>query len=224
MAVVILRMISMIRIIHTPTWLRSRRPVQHAAVTLCLTLAVTACGSDEISLTEYVDLVNDAAAQAGDTAEQLTEQGVLTEDLTPQDLEAGIERGIEEIRIPLQESADAVDPPEQVAELHTLMWSWHADLIRVETTLAQRVGATPDTEAGWTALSDSPEVAAYRASITEGKQVCIDFQAQLDDTEARGGFEGVAWLPSELSEVVKAALGCEWFPEDPQDIYRYPPE
>ncbi|MCP4963714.1 MAG: hypothetical protein GY926_00575 [bacterium] len=214
----------MIRVIHNLRWLRSRRPVRHVAVTLCLALAVTACGGGEMSLTEYVDLVNDAADQAGDTAQQLTDQGILNKGDTPQEVEAGIERAIEEIRIPLQESVDAVDPPEQVAELHTLLWSWHADLIRVETTLAQRVGATPHTEAGWTALSDSPEVAAYRASIAEGKQVCIDFQAQLDATEARGVFEGVAFLPSELSEVVKAALGCEWFPEDPQDVYRYPPK
>jgi hypothetical protein len=202
----------------------SRRPVRQFAVTLCLALAVTACGGDEMSLTEYVDQVNAAAAQAGDKAEQLTEQGVLTEALTPQELEAGIERSTEEIRIPLQASVDAVDPPEQVAELHRLLWSWHADLIRVETTLAQRVGATPHTETGWTELSDSPEMAAYRASIAEGKQVCIDFQAKLDATEARGVFKDVAWLPSKLSEVVEAALGCEWFPEDPQDIYRYPPQ
>lgn len=108
--------------------------------------------------------------------------------------------------------------------MHTLLWSWHADFIHVETTLAARVGATADTEEGWTTLSGSPEVAAYRASIAEGKQVCIDFQAQLDATEERGAFEDVPWLPSELSEVVNASLGCEWFPDDPQSVYRYPLE
>ena len=116
-----------------------------------------------------------------------------------------------------------IEPPEQVVELHTLLWSWHAEFIAIETALAERIGETPDTAAGWTSLSDSTEMASYRASIAEGKQVCLDFQAQLDETEARGAFEDVPWLPGELSEVVNAALGCEWFPEDPESVYLYPP-
>lgn len=201
----------------------SLRRARHSAATLCLVLAVAACGGNEISLTEYVESINDAAAVAGARADDITAQGILTEDSTPQEIEAGLERVLEEVRIPLQQSVDAIDPPEQVAELHNLLWSWHADFIEIETTLAARMGATPDTEEGWTMLSDSPEVVAYRASLAEGKQVCTDFQAQLDATEERGAFEGTPWLPSELSEVVNAALGCEAFPEDPQSVYRYPP-
>jgi hypothetical protein len=26
-----------------------------------------------------------------------------------------------------------------------------------------------------------------------------------------------------MKEVVEAVLGCAWFPEDPEDVYRYPP-
>ena len=200
-----------------------RRGPRHAAAILCLLLIIGACGGDDLSLSEYVELVNDAAAVASARAAEITAEGILSEDSTPQQIEAGLTRILEEIRIPLQESVDAIDPPEQVAELHTLLWSWHADFIGVETTLAARMGATPDTEQGWTMLSDSPEVVAYRASLAEGKQVCIDFQAQLDATEARGVFEDTPWLPSEMKEVVNAALGCEGFPENPQSVYRYPP-
>jgi hypothetical protein len=191
-------------------------------VTLCLALAIGACGGSEITLTEYVELVNEAAALAGERATQLREEGALGGGTTPQEVEAGIRKGLEVVRIPLQDAVDAIEPPEQVAELHALLWNWHADFIQMETTFAERVGATPHTEEGWKTLYDGPEAAAYRDAIAEGKQVCIDFQAQLDDTEARGAFEDVAWLPSELSEVVTAALGCEWFPDDPQTIYRYP--
>ncbi len=190
---------------------------------LCLAIALTACGRGEITLTEYVDQINAAAEQAGQRALQLSAEGVLGADVTPQQLQAGLERGLEEIRIPLQESVDAIEPPDQVADLHSLLWSWHAEFIVIETALAERVGDTPDTGDGWTALSDSPEMVAYRRSVAEGKQVCVDFQAQLDATAARGEFEDVAWLPSELSEVVAAALGCSWFPDDPDGIYRYPP-
>lgn len=64
---------------------------------------------------------------------------------------------------------------------------------------------------------------AYRRAIGEGKQACTDFQTKLDATEERGVFTDTPWIPEELQEVVSAALGCEWFPEHPDDVYRYPP-
>ena len=201
---------------------RTTKRAPSIAAVLAILVALGACGSDEMSLTEYVEQVNEAAAQAGERATELTEQGVLAGDITPQQVEDGLMQALATIRIPLQEAVDAMQPPEQVAAMHSLLWGWHADFITVETALAERFGATPDTEAGWTELSDSQEMVAYRAAIEDGKQVCIDFQAQLDETEERGAFEDVAWLPGELSEVVNAALGCEWFPDDPQSIYRYP--
>jgi hypothetical protein len=185
-------------------------------------LVLVACGDGELTLTEYVDEINAAAKLAGERAEQLTSEGVLGADVDPQQLKAGLQRGLREIRIPLQESVETIAPPSQVAELHSLLWTWHAEFISVETTLLERVGETPDTAEGWTALSDSPQMAAYRESVAKGKQVCIDFQANLDATAARGEFEDVPWLPAKLKEVVVAALGCEWFPDDPNAIYQYP--
>ena len=66
-------------------------------------------------------------------------------------------------------------------------------------------------------------MAAYRAAIAEGKQVCTGFQADLDATAERGVFTDTPWVPGELKEVVEAVLGCQWFPEHPEDVYRYPP-
>ena len=65
-------------------------------------------------------------------------------------------------------------------------------------------------------------MAAYRTAIVEGKEVCDEFQAQLDATAERGDFADVPWLPTQLKEVVVAVLGCDWFPEKPEDLYRYP--
>jgi hypothetical protein len=53
--------------------------------------------------------------------------------------------------------------------------------------------------------------------------VCEEFQGRLDATADRGVFVDVPWIPSELMEVVEAGLGCDGFPDDPQDVYRYPP-
>jgi hypothetical protein len=66
-------------------------------------------------------------------------------------------------------------------------------------------------------------MASYRAAVAEGKQVCDGFQAELDDIAALGVFSDSPWMPGELRGVVEAALGCQWFPEHPEDIYRYPP-
>lgn len=186
-------------------------------------LVLAGCGSAEPTLTEYVEEINAASGAAIVRAEELTAQGNLAgESLTPQEAQTRILRALEEIRVPLQEAIDDIDPPTQVAALHALLWDWHADFIRTERALAERIGTVPNTLSGWTAFSDSPEVAAYRASLAEGKQVCIDFQTELDATQARGAFEDVPWIPSEFSEAVYAALGCEFFPDDPATVYQVP--
>ena len=33
----------------------------------------------------------------------------------------------------------------------------------------------------------------------------------------------LSWVPAEMKEVVEAVLGCAWFPDNPEDVYRYPP-
>jgi hypothetical protein len=44
---------------------------------LFLVLAIAACGGNEISLTDYVESINDAVALAGARASELTAQGSL---------------------------------------------------------------------------------------------------------------------------------------------------
>jgi len=192
-------------------------------VVVCMASLLAGCGGGEMSLTEYVEQINTFAEAAGQTAEELFTGQDEVEDFSPQNLAADLERGLAEIRIPLQEGVDAIDPPEQIADLHRFLWGWHAGFISTEQWLVARSRIAEDTAAGWEALSESPEMIAYRAAIAEGKQVCNDFQAQLDATAERGAFADVPWLPSDLTEVVVAALGCEWFPERPEDVYRYPP-
>ena len=58
---------------------------------------------------------------------------------------------------------------------------------------------------------------------TVSGQVCIEFQSRLDATEQRGVFADTPWIPAEMKEVVERVIGCEWFPENTDDIYRYPP-
>jgi hypothetical protein len=66
-------------------------------------------------------------------------------------------------------------------------------------------------------------MAAYRTSVAADKQACVDIQAELDATAEREIFAETPWIPSDLKEVVEAALGCAAWPENPEDMYRPPP-
>lgn len=189
---------------------------------LMCAIALSACGNDELSMREYLDRTHQAAGTASERGAELLAEAAAISDPTPAISQAGLERALGEIRIPLQEAVDALEPPESIADLHDTMWTWHAELITIEQTLADRFGKTPDTNEGWSELSESPEVAAYRASLAEGKQLCLDLQGALDERAERGLFADTPWAPDELGRAVHAALGCEFFPENPEDVYRYP--
>jgi hypothetical protein len=192
-----------------------------------LVLVVAACGGGEMSLTEYVEqlnaIVNRARQQyevlvASRQGAVLVAEGSQLTDFTPQDLQAAFER-VSEIAVEVGESTDAIEPPEQIADLHNLWFDFQGEFASAHEALAARAG----TAADWEELSESPEMAAYRAALAADKQVCTDIQAQLDATEERGVFADVPWIPGELKEVVEAALGCDGYPEHPEDVYRPPP-
>jgi hypothetical protein len=191
-----------------------------SVATVCI-LLVSGCGGGEISLTEYVDRINDVEYRASRQAEELVANAEQITDLTPQDLQAGLEQAYA-IRTEVKDATDDIEPPEQVADMHELIFDWHTRFIDIEQALAARVGTAEDTATDWAELSSSSEMAAYRTAIVEGKEVCDEFQAQLDATAERGDFADVPWLPTQLKEVVVAVLGCDWFPENPNDLYRYP--
>jgi hypothetical protein len=193
-----------------------------APLALCLLLLLYGCGGGAMSLTEYTERINVIEVRASQQGEDLAAQAGQIEDFTPQDLQTVLDRA-REIRIAVKEATDGIEPPEQVADLHYLVFDWHTGFIAIEEALAARAGTAAHTPAGWATLSDSPEMAAYRAAIAKGKQVCSDFQAELDATEERGVFADTPWIPGEMKEVVVRVLGCVWFPEHPEDVYRYPP-
>ena len=40
--------------------------------------------------------------------------------------------------------------------------------------------------------------------------------------EQREAFAGMPWIPGELQEIFEVALGCDGYPEHPEDVYRPP--
>ena len=176
---------------------------------------LSSCGGGDLSLTEYVDRLNEINRRTVPRADELITELELS--ATPAEVAATMEQ-MALLRIESVEATEELEPPEQVADLHRLLLDWENELIPIEEAFAARAGSG----IGWLELVESAEVDAYRTALVEGKQVCIEFQDTLDATTDRGQFADTPWIPAELSEVVEARLGCELFPENPQDIFRLP--
>ncbi len=179
-------------------------------------------------LTEYVDRLNVIVEQARQDYAELVAAprgGVLVADseqladFSPQDLQAALQR-VREIEAEVDESTSAIDPPEQVANLHHLFFDFDGDFIAAQEALAVRAGSAGD----WQELSETEEMAAYRAALAKDKQDCFDSQAEVNTIgEARAAFADTPWIPGELKELFEVGLGCDGYPEHPEDVYRPPP-
>ena len=208
---------------------RIRRTIPLA---LWITFLLAGCGGGEMSLSEYVQEINAIFDRGLEQYESLAtsteglvlivgqgshlgiaDQGVQLTDFTPQDLQVALEQ-VAEIQAEALEAAAAIEVPEQVAELHEL---YFRELPIAE--LAVRAG----TAADWYELSESTEMAAYRAALAADNQVCAEFQAKLDATADRGVFADTPWIPGDLKETVNYALGCDSLVAKPEDVYRPPP-
>ena len=135
-------------------------------------------------------------------------------EFTPQELQAGLER-LGRIEREVLEAAAAIDPPEQVAEFHALYFAL-SPYAAARAALAARAGIAAD----WAELSATPEMAAYRAAISEDKEACNNLAATAQATGDRAVFGDMPWIPSELTEAVDSVLGCDEYPEHPEDVYR----
>lgn len=193
--------------------------MRSALLGLCLALTVTACSDGELSLTEYVEQVDaifDRGLQRYEVLISSPYGGVLLAEgeqlaqYTPQQLQAALE-DLAEIQDEALETAAAIQPPEQIADIHDL---YFRELPIRE--LAVRAG----TAADWHELSNSPEMARYRDALAGDRQVCEEFQAKLDATEERGVFVDTPWIPGEMKEMVDFSIGCSNLPEHPEDFYR----
>jgi hypothetical protein len=187
---------------------------------LCVVLVSSCVGGGEMSLTEYVEAVNAingrAMQQYGEMVLANPQGAVIVadraqlNDFTPHDLQVALERTAE-IQAEALEATAAIEPPEQIADLHYLFFK----SLPLEA-LAVRAG----TAADWDELSESPEMEAYRDALVKDIRVCVDFQARLDATAERGAFANTPWIPAEMKEIVEVVLGCDQYPANPEDLYR----
>lgn len=194
------------------------------ATWLIIVVVTSACGGDrELSLNEYIEQFNaltDPADEryanfvAGPDGSVLLAEGDQLGDYTPQQLGAALDL-LGAIEAEVMVAAAEINPPDQVAEFHEFFFAT-SNFTAAREALAIRASTTAD----WVELSESPEMAAYRAAIAEDKQACIDFEAAMDEAAEGQVFSDVPWFPSEFREDVERVLGCESFPDHPDDLYR----
>lgn len=203
-----------------------------APLALGVALLLWGCGGGELSLTEYVEQIHAIFERGLERYEVLVtspegsvlivgqgahlgfdDGGAQLTDFTPQDLHVAMEE-LADIQAEALATAADIEPPEQIAELHGLFFR----ALPIEE-LAARAG----TAADWEELSESPEMAAYRAALAADQEICVAFQAELDAIAARGVFADTPWMPGELTQIADDALGCSATPQDPEDAFRPSP-
>lgn len=203
-----------------------------ALMVVVASLLIASCGGSEMSMTEYVDELDAVFDRGIARYEELItspegrvlvagqgehlgfdSEGAELSDFTPWELHIALEQ-VAEIQTEAVAAAGAIDPPEEIEELHALYFR--------ELPIAE-LAARAATAEDWHELSESEEMAAYRAGLAADNEVCAEFQEALDATAARGAFEGTPWIPAELKEIVDYALGCSSLPQNPEDVYRPPP-
>lgn len=202
--------------------------VRRVLALTCLAVVVTSCGGGELSMTDYTERVSVIVDRASEQYGALvtSPQGAVLiaepeqiRDFAPQDLEAALER-VRQIEAEVEESIAEIDPPDQIAEIHHLFFDFDDGFISAQEALAIRAGTAVD----WDELSESPEMIAYRAALAQDKQKCFNFRAQLNAiSDQREDLAGTPWIPGDLKEVFAVFLGCDGYPEHPDDAYRPPP-
>lgn len=170
------------------------------AAVLCL--LVQACSSG-VSLTDYAEQVETLVTTQNARLDALDAEVEGTQDL---DQVKRYAQERVEARSELLDGLRNLVPPEEVAELHTAALEIIGRLTEAESVLAERVQGM-ETSAGIDAIWDTPEGVAARAADEQAIALCLAAQAEFD--EDRSAFEDVPWIPPEMKEIVRVALGCD---------------
>jgi hypothetical protein len=204
-----------------------RPSLRRVLVVALLAVLAASCGGGELSMSDYTERVGAVVARASQQYGDLvaSPQGAVLiadpeqiEDFSPQDLQTALEH-VRQIEAEVEASIAAIDPPEQVAEFHDLFFTFGEGFISAQEALAAKAGNTAD----WEELSESSEMSAYRAALAKDRQDCFDFRSELSTiSEQRGDLSETPWIPSDLKEVFSVFLGCDGYPEHPNDVYRPP--
>ena len=172
---------------------------------LCVAVLVAGCGSDEVSLADYGAQLEDLVGSMNRRIDTLDAK----ERSEPSTLQSS--RDFWETKVAARREfiagMEAIEPPEDAAEMHTAAIGIVDRLATADEAVANLIG-TMETEQELTLLLQSPEYLATEAVDEEAVALCQAAQAEFDSTADREVFGDTPWIPSELREVVSVAFGC----------------
>jgi len=179
--------------------------VRRICAAACLTLTVIACGGGSLTMTEYAA---ESEVIAADVIGRIAAADAAWESQppTPERAKAYWEARLA-ARHDFMDAVHALDPPGEFADFHNAAVEVYGKVTAAEEALAAR-SAEYETFTDHGQWWDTPEGRAARALDDEGIAICQAAQAEFDATAQRDEFSDAPWIPPELKEVVRAALGC----------------
>jgi len=112
-----------------------------------------------------------------------------------------------QLRNDFLESFRDLEPPDEVAELHSAALEIITRLTAAESDVADIVlnaKTAEEARAAW----DTAAGEVARAVDAESVAICEAAQASLDATEDRAAFSDTPWVPPEMKEIIEVAFGC----------------
>ena len=185
----------------SPASARHLRPL----VVFAAALLLASCGSGTLSLTDYAERVETEVTVMNTRLDHL-----LAELESEEQTVASTRTYFEEAAAARARFVTAVEdlaPPQQAQRLHDEALAIVRQLRDANETLAAMV-ATYSDPAQLATLEESPEVRALEAIDAKAVAMCHAAEASIDATGEREDLKDVAWLPSELKEVVEVAFRC----------------
>jgi hypothetical protein len=106
--------------------------------------------------------------------------------------------------VELLEALRVLEPPQQVAELHTATLDIMSRYVVAEEAYAAQA-AIAET---MSELELSAEARAVQVVEEDIRGICRQAQARFDETSTREVLSDVPWIPTELQEVIHVAFRC----------------
>ena len=168
-------------------------------------LLFSACGGGSLSLSEYSEEVAELLRRVDSRLDAQAEQLLASppDVAATQALVDDIVAGAHEI----VDGIDALEPPEEVAELHAALLEILVPLLSAQeawAAFAKTVTTIEELDQVW----EGPEAQAVQAAGLEAVDLCYAAQDHIDATRDREALEDVPWIPVELKEVVRVSFNC----------------
>ena len=185
----------------SPASARHLRPL----VVFAAALLLASCGSGTLSLTDYAQRVETEVTVMNTRLDDLLAE-LDSEEQTVASTRTYFE-GAAAARARFVTAVEDLAPPQQAQRLHDEALAIVRQLRDANETLAAMV-ATYSNPAQLATLEESPEVQALESIDVKAVAMCHAAEASIDATSEREDLKDVAWLPSELKEVVEVAFRC----------------